>query len=168
MRNKSLLMLFTLAAFTAVSLGCSARYGCPAPDGVTCQSMTDVYHGARSPGKEAKKDTQDDYPFRPEVLSGSVPVRKAPKVIRIWLAPWVDEDEDLHQPGYIYAELPVKKWAIGEYPVEIRQNSGPPLPPPVSQQKALTDLEKERESLEKAKQPPAAPEGTPPLPGLLK
>jgi len=159
----TVLILFMLA----VSVGCSAKYGCPAPDGVTCKSMTEVYHAAGEVGKSMGKEAPEKY-IKPEVLAGPVPIRKAPKVIRIWLAPWVDEDEDLHQPGYIYAELQTRKWAMGEYPVEAAQRDALPMPPPAAQQRALNEMEKEREKLEKAKQPPTAPEGTPPLPGLLK
>jgi conjugal transfer pilus assembly protein TraV len=47
---------------------------------------------------------------------GKLPVRVAPKVIRIWIAPWEDSDGDLNQPGYVFSEINDKRgrWLFGE------------------------------------------------------
>ncbi len=151
--------------------GCGAKYGCPVPDGVFCKSMAEIYHRGTAP-RSGKKEPAANAPeyATPEVITGPKPIRRAPKVIRIWFAPWVDQDEDLHQPGYIYAEIPERKWLMGEYVREavIDSDAQAPLPPPVSQQRAMGDLDKERAALGKSKEPPAAPEGAPPLPDALK
>lgn len=42
------------------------------------------------------------------------PVRVPPTVMRIWLAPWIDANDDLHFPSHIYSEIQPRRWAFGE------------------------------------------------------
>lgn len=46
--------------------------------------------------------------------SDAVPVRTPARVARIWVAPWVDEDDVLYTGGYVYAEIQPRDWMIGE------------------------------------------------------
>ncbi len=170
-QNPRSFLACTFLALVVISGGCGkTKYGCPVPDGVTCRSMTQVYFNHAHPENAAQAaEAEPGRYVTPEVLEGPIPIRRAPKVIRIWLAPWIDQDEDLHQPGYIYAEIKGRKWLMGEY-ASYRNgtDSGTePLPPPAAQQKAMTELEKERDSLAQASRPPVAPSGTPPLPDML-
>lgn len=50
----------------------------------------------------------------------SRPIRIPPTILRIWTAPWEDQDGDLHKAGYIYTEIsgPRGRWVIGERNVE--------------------------------------------------
>lgn len=50
----------------------------------------------------------------------SRPIRIPPMILRIWTAPWEDQDGDLHKAGYIYSEItpPRGRWIIGERNVE--------------------------------------------------
>lgn len=52
---------------------------------------------------------------RPVTVEEATPqfVLKKPEVIRIWVAPWVDEKNVLHVGGYRYAEVSKKRWEIG-------------------------------------------------------
>lgn len=43
-----------------------------------------------------------------------VPIRTQAKVMRIWIAPWEDNDGDLHANGYIYTEIEQRKWNLGQ------------------------------------------------------
>lgn len=47
----------------------------------------------------------------PEVLGR--PVREQAKVMRIWIAPYVDQNDDLHYPSYLYTEIQPRRWALG-------------------------------------------------------
>lgn len=40
-------------------------------------------------------------------------IRTPAKVQRIWLAPWVDKEDNLHMSSLIYTEVEPKKWEIG-------------------------------------------------------
>lgn len=45
---------------------------------------------------------------------GHMPILRPPKIVRIWIAPWVDGNEDLNMDTYIYTEIREKKWVLGE------------------------------------------------------
>ena len=42
-----------------------------------------------------------------------IPIRTQPEVMRIWVAPWEDQDGDLHADGFIYTEIERRKWNLG-------------------------------------------------------
>jgi hypothetical protein len=46
--------------------------------------------------------------------TGHMPIVRPPKIVRIWIAPWVDGNEDLNMDTYIYTEIRGKKWLLGE------------------------------------------------------
>jgi conjugal transfer pilus assembly protein TraV len=41
------------------------------------------------------------------------PLLKQPQVMRVWVAPFVDKQDQLHFPGYIYTVLKDKTWTFG-------------------------------------------------------
>jgi conjugal transfer pilus assembly protein TraV len=45
------------------------------------------------------------------LYSGS-PIRTAPKVVRVWFAPWEDTDGDLHDQAYVYLPIDSGRWQI--------------------------------------------------------
>jgi conjugal transfer pilus assembly protein TraV len=34
--------------------------------------------------------------------------------MRIWIAPWIDKNDDLHLPSFLYTEVQARKWNLGE------------------------------------------------------
>lgn len=50
-----------------------------------------------------------------EPLHGPMPVMEPAKVLRIWIAPWIDEKEDLRWPGYVFTEITPRRWTLGKY-----------------------------------------------------
>ena len=42
------------------------------------------------------------------------PVREPARVMRIWIAPWVDKNDDLHFPSYLYTEVQPRRWSFGK------------------------------------------------------
>jgi len=42
-----------------------------------------------------------------------MPIRKHADVMRIYISPWVDADDDLHADGYIYTDIDSPKWNLG-------------------------------------------------------
>lgn len=133
--------LVGLVAFLAFS--CAAKFKCPAPldTGLECKPVSEVYStytgsgGMREKLPETRK--QGETVVRgaedPSGVAGivkrlevedRVPLRLPPKVVRIWFAPFEDEDGDLNQGGYIYVEIPSeKKWIIGEKAAGVRGES---------------------------------------------
>jgi type IV conjugative transfer system lipoprotein TraV len=119
---------------------CAVKYGCPAPDGVSCKPISEVYRdgetlkdgGARLEASSLKPQTSnapapdprtsvssvqplDASSLHPQTSSAhaSVPLRSAPKILRVWVAPWIDEDGDLHQENFLYLVVDQGTWAMG-------------------------------------------------------
>lgn len=102
--------------------GCAVKYGCPAPEGVTCKSISEVYAKSRGQGKAAG-DRGKTEPVKESILpapdprlrapDSAVPLRSVPKVLRVWIAPWIDEEGDLHQEGHLYMVVDSGEWVIG-------------------------------------------------------
>ena len=100
-------------------------FACKAPDGVLCASMTGIYSNAQQsnlPGQQFQKSA-DPQPSettgstRPgsvmtQALQTGAPIRSAPRILRVWFAPWEDNDGDLHDQSYVYLGVDAGKWQI--------------------------------------------------------
>jgi conjugal transfer pilus assembly protein TraV len=42
-----------------------------------------------------------------------MPILEPAKVLRIWIAPWIDNKQDLHWPSMIFTEVTPRRWSIG-------------------------------------------------------
>jgi conjugal transfer pilus assembly protein TraV len=135
MRRAILLLLPTLSACVNLAgLEGKSEFACKAPDGVVCTSVSGVYANAlagvlpaqQSQGQkqEQAKATRADAvegELRPYGATASVtstptpgtPLLSPPKVLRLWLAPRVDEDGDLHDASFLYV-----MWHRGEWQIE--------------------------------------------------
>jgi conjugal transfer pilus assembly protein TraV len=113
--------------------GCAVKYGCPAPDGIQCKPISQVYSStlaaearpldssAKGAGKkEGSPEKPDASKMQPLVTppEAATPLRSAPRILRVWVAPWIDAEGDLHQEGYLYVVVDQGKWAIGLPAVE--------------------------------------------------
>jgi len=127
-----------LAATILALSGCSylgigqGDFSCPGGiDGVRCMSARQVYQATESSdyvkvaGDKDKQgesnianQTPVNHPMNSQVAVPSieqpVPIRTQAKVMRIWMAPWEDDDGDLHADGYLYTEIESRKWNLGE------------------------------------------------------
>lgn len=56
------------------------------------------------------------------------PIREASQVMRIWVAPWIDQGDNLNWTGYIYTEVTPKRWSFGEQEVR-HQGMAPQFAP---------------------------------------
>lgn len=126
--------------------GCGANYSCKETiDGVRCANIHSVYQekvlgatGAKDPMSTvyAEKIPKKRDPKGIQNMATTVsletaiirqmgndesrPIRVPTTVMRIWMAPWEDQDGDLHNPGYVYCEISGKRgrWLFGEQNVE--------------------------------------------------
>ena len=108
-------------------------FSCKAPDGVLCASMTGIYANAQQnnlPGQNVHKPVSStsmpdgDTSASPangrsdmgtamtNPLSSGTPIRSAPRILRMWFAPWEDSDGDLHDQSYVYLQVDSGKWLI--------------------------------------------------------
>lgn len=67
--------------------------------------MQGVYHGQsyQLPGQLRPED-QAQY---------ARPVRVPATIMRIWFAPWIDANDDLHFPSHVFTEIQPRRWAFG-------------------------------------------------------
>lgn len=157
-------IITTLLCAALLAGGCASdKYGCKGlPEGTVCKDPVEVYHmtedrdhvGQPSEKSEKKGDgVSDEQAPKDLLLSGSMlaarpgpkPILESSRVLRVWVAPWIDELNDLHWPGYLFTEVTPKRWAFGESAVGGMQ----PLIP----------LQLYRTETEEVK--PAEPPGTP-------
>jgi conjugal transfer pilus assembly protein TraV len=147
MNKRTLQTLLVAGLAGSVLGGCGivgpTHYSCPAPNGVTCMSESELYQatedtdqvtghahqehaGVRTgvPKRQARIDLVNDAltlnddsmdPRWPAVAApAEIPVRTPSRVMRIWVAPWEDGQGDLHVGGVVYTEIEPRRWSIGE------------------------------------------------------
>lgn len=129
---KRIALYFSACTAAAALSGCSSMSGldaqtsfsCKAPEGVQCESMEGVYANAMQhnlPGQRvnsgknagaapAELKAGSGVLTRP-IYSGT-PIRSAPRVLRIWFAPWEDSDGDLHDQSYVYLPVDNGRWLV--------------------------------------------------------
>jgi conjugal transfer pilus assembly protein TraV len=115
----------------------NSNFGCKAPDGVLCESMSGIYANAEQnnlPGQRvhhgndvsvsadsgtgavtvaaAATATGTDKVVMSKPLNSGTPLRSAPHVLRIWFAPWEDTDGDLHDQSYVYLTVDSGHWLV--------------------------------------------------------
>lgn len=118
------------------------EYSCSGiPEGVKCMSTKDVYnltnngnvplslgpesvesasqvagnqYGTAISGSRGNpNDVVSNY-VSPRLPDRPVPVRTPAEVMRIWIAPWEDDDGDLIVTGHLYTEIEPRRWVLGE------------------------------------------------------
>jgi conjugal transfer pilus assembly protein TraV len=153
-----------LAALTTALSGCAStlsgvggadRYACKAPEGALCTSVSGVHantaHGPRPSPKAADQipatslastEPARQLPPRPVTVTG--PIRSAPRLLRLWIAPWEDSDGDLHEEALVHVVVDPGRWLIEHVRPAVRErldNVSPPSPPatPPHAEKAARD-----------------------------
>ena len=175
------ILVFVLPALLAGCAGTMSgldgqgKFSCKAPDGIACASLAGVYANALQnnlPGQERPAETATTPKVaspghtppstitRPVPSSGE-PIRSAQTVRRIWLAPWEDDEEVLHDQSYVYFVVDPGRWQLAH----TRRNASEayrPVLPPIAFTPAATDAD-ERPVLRMERATPA-PAGMPSLP----
>jgi len=131
--------------------GSKSELACKAPDGVVCTSVSGIYANSLEgnlPGQQpqvdgAKKadvtvqraannnDVSSIPSYSPRDLTtpnSGDPIRLAPVVLRVWIAPWEDRDGDLHDQHYVYTVINQGKWLIEANQQTIRDAFKPVYP----------------------------------------
>ena len=145
----AILVAVMLAGCASMSgLDATDSYGCRAPEGVSCISVSGTYANSnpggrlsRSPSAPAKSpgDAPAVYGAASVALaqpaapgSTSNAIRSNPRLLRVWVAPWEDSDGDLHEEGYVHMVVDNGRWLIEHVRPAARGNVdgvAPPLAP---------------------------------------
>lgn len=125
-RVATLMLPLLLSACTGLQTG-SSDYGCSGmPEGVRCQSAREVYTLTSEEASALALDSPEHVALpptgsvagqgvHPELppLDQSLPLRTPARVLRIWIAPWEDDQGDLNHPGYLFTEIEPRRWSVG-------------------------------------------------------
>ena len=120
----------------------NSSYACKAPDGVTCQSVSGTYANAVANNLPAQRTraTPTAMPASappssaasaPTVRNASadavqvLPLRSAPRILRLWFKPWEDADRDLYDQGYVYVQVDGGRWLVDHAQRAIREAYAP-------------------------------------------
>jgi conjugal transfer pilus assembly protein TraV len=154
-------------------------FSCKAPDGISCASLSGVYAnavqnnlpGQRAQGK-AEKDKVPEAKGRIDTaaMRSGDPLRSAQQVRRVWLAPWEDEDEVLHDQSYFYLVVDPGRWQIEHSRRKATESYRPVVPPrafspqspPIGERQALQMERTERTPPSTGAFPMNSPSSLPP------
>lgn len=98
-------------------IGGSAEYGCKAPSGVRCQSVSVTYADAVKDGIAAPNALpagQGTVPGMP--LPAMAPLRTPPRILRMWVNAWEDSDRDLVDQFHVYVRIDDGQWQLPHVP----------------------------------------------------
>ncbi|MDD5394999.1 MAG: TraV family lipoprotein [Thiothrix sp.] len=114
--------LWGLAFATLLLSGCSTSpsYACGSVQGGKCQSVSDSYLTALgkklkgsggTPGKAGKAVEATGARVTQYIPEG-IAIRSMPQVMRVWVAPWEDNNGVFHDQGYSYFVADAGQWAL--------------------------------------------------------
>lgn len=152
--------LFTRASLAGLvsAAGCmslsgldgSSKYGCKAPEGVRCDSVSGNYNNAiqhnlpsqrkqpapalPAPSAAPNDPSSASNGLKPVLMTGqppsavssaatytATPLRSQARVLRLWYKPWEDADRDLYSEGYVYVQIDEGRWLIDHAPHPTRE-----------------------------------------------
>ncbi|MDI9335453.1 MAG: TraV family lipoprotein [Gammaproteobacteria bacterium] len=102
-------------------LDSAVQFSCPAPDGVSCTSVSTLFTNLFPP-KSTDRPVQDVPPkmgltmLPSTVATQNVITKSKERTLRIWVAPYKDQEGDLYDQHYIYVSVAPGIWSIPANP----------------------------------------------------
>lgn len=144
-------LCMTLAACGSITgLDGTSSYACKAPEGVKCDSVSGTYYNALqnnlpsqrksstpAPSVPAAPTRQDvllvashsgTSPTRTATAVQPLPLRAAPRVMRLWIKPWEDADRDLNGESLVYVQVDDGRWLVDHVQRQARERFAPIRP----------------------------------------
>lgn len=126
-------VIIILAVFAGLS-GCATQYGCTKTIGNKgCQSVSAVAKKTQGPLKEDEAANKSDLKSRKKELADNTrrlqsktgtnalnqvyvgePILTQPQTMRIYFAPYKDEQGDLNTGGYVYMQITQPEWVLAK------------------------------------------------------
>jgi conjugal transfer pilus assembly protein TraV len=126
---RALFLSVTAAGVVSLS-GCAVsglanstdKFGCKAPDGVACTSVSGIYANAAQDNLPSLRSYRKEVVPTTKALAGTqlplpvalpgVPLRSQSRTLRIWIAPWVDDENILHDQSFMYVVVDPGQWLL--------------------------------------------------------
>lgn len=153
-RSQALLVSALCAALAGcgsiTGLDGTSSYGCKAPEGVKCDSVSGTYYNALQNNLPSQRKSSmptpgsspaPALPTRQEALlvtsaSGTAPsrmaatfqptpLRAAPRIMRLWIKPWEDADRDLNGESLVYVQVDDGRWLVDHVQRQAREPYAP-------------------------------------------
>jgi len=117
---RALLPIIFLLLAGCAGVDSESHFKCKAPEGVGCSSLSGTYANALEdnlPGSQVKKTVSDNKEPKERGITGvapesGTPVLSQPIILRVWVAPWEDNRNVLHDQAYLYAVVDPGSWQI--------------------------------------------------------
>src|SRR3972149_7361956 len=116
-----LLVCIWLPGCSMIGLDAQKSFSCKAPPGIGCSSLSGVYANAVAdnlpdsstrPATVYGKKDQGKSTVVGEVPTTGTPVLSVPTVLRVWIAPWEDNRNVLHDQSFLYAVADPGHWQV--------------------------------------------------------
>lgn len=184
-----LAIVLTGCASTFSGIGGTEQLACKAPVGAMCTSVSGVYANSRyggplganaakaAPAQPVSGKRAASYGAEPPTSrqasgAASATLRTAPRVLRLWVAPWEDADGDLHEEALVHVVVDTGRWLIEHVRPATRSRmdrvippAAPATPQPQSQAPAEPVLAPARFPLPLTGVPPASLPAAQPIEG---
>ena len=115
------LLCIWLPGCSMTGMDAQKSFSCKSPPGISCSSLSGVYANAvadnlpesasRAVSVEGKKDQAKSMVVGEAPTSGA-PVLTVPTVLRVWIAPWEDNRNVLHDQTFLYAVADPGHWQV--------------------------------------------------------
>lgn len=116
-------------------IGGTENHRCPMPEGGACQSILDNYEQSvsgdgRVTSVAQKGERADNGAAAPRVVTlapgfgeamNGAPLMTTPRVLRIYIAPWRDSDDNLMDGRRVYARIDEGRWRIDHFDASVRR-----------------------------------------------
>ena len=103
----------------------SSDYSCPAPKGDACRGVSSVYDDGAASAASADEPSAAApvaaAPPKRAIPQSGAPLLHAPRLIRLWVAPFEDENGDLHDQQFVYVVIDFGEWNLPRAPFDIGQ-----------------------------------------------
>jgi len=116
--------LFAAGCASTLNTAGSSDFACPGMPGITCKTPVQVYQMTNqdklasplpsSPSSDNATPMQIVAVSEGTGLSTPKPIRVPATIMRIWIAPWTDKNDDLHWPSYLFTEVQARRWNFGK------------------------------------------------------
>jgi len=173
-RSAALLVALALTgcASSMSGVGGHDAYGCKAPAGVQCTSVSGVYANTHAsaprqiearPSDPTRYAASVDRPAAGKTVGSPMPrgpdpaIRSNPRVLKVWIAPWEDSDGDLNEAALIHVIVDPGRWLIEHVrPVSRRHVDAVRAPITDTAEAASAPTRDTAPSQERLPQPPGA------------